>query len=225
MILAIQWILSVGLVACEIATIHVVGSKLATQHGRDIRTIWYLFWLAVVCTSMLALGAKFYGSIDAAGNFQGQSGLWLKWALNFALDLPGDAGFFVGLFVIVVFPQWLSWLLSGLWFGCAEESMFVGTAWTVMIWGLVKSWLVAGGVFLPAHVFGYIFGWPGFSMSSIAGSIALSISLLCAAFVYLSIYRNLWWQIEGSHPNILRIRAFMKRRAAASASGSGQGRA
>ncbi|MBN8884615.1 MAG: hypothetical protein J0I77_02735 [Rudaea sp.] len=212
---AILWALLTCLLILEIVAIHFVGTKLAVQYGGDVRTIWYLFWLAVVCTSILALGAKFYGSIDAAGNFQGQSGSWLKWALNFTLDLPGDAEFFVGLFVVVVVPQWLSWLFSGLWFGCAEDSVFVGTAWTVMIWGLVKSWLVAAGVFFPAHVWGCILGWPDFSMSSVVGSIFLSTSLLCVAFVYLSFYRNLWWQTEENNTKIMRFRAFMKRRSTA----------
>lgn len=220
MTLAVQLLLCSGIVAVEIAAIHFIGLKLAAEHGRDVRTIWYLFWLAVVCTSILALGAKFYGSIDETGHFQGQSGAWLQWGLGFALDLRADAMFFVGLFAIVALPQWLSWVFSGVWFGCAEESMFVGTAWTVMIWGLVKSWLVAAGVLFPAQVWGRILGWPGVNASSVADSIVLSTSLLFVAFLYLSIYRNLWWQIEENHPKIMRFRAFMKRRANVTSGGA-----
>ncbi|MDP9013722.1 MAG: hypothetical protein M3O41_13925, partial [Pseudomonadota bacterium] len=61
------------------------------------------------------------------GAFQGQLGAAINSFLKFMLDLNSDVKVFITILALVVVPQFVSYVLAGL-FGCASAPVLVGRA-------------------------------------------------------------------------------------------------
>lgn len=195
------------------------GVKLADNHGRDLRIVWYLFALSTVATFIVAGWASDFGAIDPRGSFRGQSGSAVNALFTFMLDLKTDMAVFGAIFAIIVLPQVGSYLFSGL-FGCASDPIFVGRAVALFIWSVVKSFVVASGILMSVAIYGYVMGWIGWSLRGAVSMAFLSLELLLLSFVCLFIYRDVSLAGEKRdtgrplrpHPWMTNARAWMTRK-------------
>lgn len=211
---------SIGLVSAAVFAIWLTGRKLANGHGSDIRIVWYLFSLALTSTFFVAWWASGAGAIDATGSFRGMAGSVLRELLMVTIDITSSIKFYGGIVALVVVPQFMSWVLSGL-FGCAAAPILVGPTFRFFFWSIVKSFVVAAGVILATGVFGWAQGWDGVNATKAitqAGSALISIA---ASLTLIYYFRDLELRVPASVPNasaakvgnaLRRINAWMNRR-------------
>ncbi|MGO4396175.1 hypothetical protein AB4Z46_32985 [Variovorax sp. M-6] len=182
------------------------GRQLAYRHGSDIRIVWYLFSLALTSTFLIAWWATSAGAIDAAGNFHGTAGAVLHKLLELMLDLQADLKILGAMVALVILPQFLSYVLSGL-FGCAVAPMLVGPSFRFFFWSVVKSFVIAAGIILVVAVFGWVQGWNGLSARKAVELAGTTLLLLTMSFFLLYIYRDLGGAIQPSNsPGVVKIR-------------------
>jgi hypothetical protein len=168
--------------------IRACGLKLVENHDSDIRVICYFFSLSLVISMLVIWWATYIDAIKQNGDFNGEIGSYLNEILKFMLDLKTDVIFVSALFVIILVPQLISYLLSGL-FGCAKKPRFVSTSFDLLIWGVVKPLITGAGIFFALIASSLIFSWEW--KSGGAWSLAFTmVSLLACSFLVLWMYRD-----------------------------------
>ncbi|WP_206169045.1 MULTISPECIES: hypothetical protein, partial [unclassified Variovorax] len=165
------------------------GRKLASRNFSDIRIVWYLFSLTLTVTLLIACWASSAGAIDGAGSFQGAAGAVLLKLLKSTLDLETAFIVYGGVVALIVFPQFASWVLSGL-HGCASTPILVGPAFRFFFWSVVKSLVVVAGVILTTGVYGWLIGWEGMTARQTTVHACIALMSLVVAFALLYVYRD-----------------------------------
>lgn len=161
--------------------------QLRQRHGGDIRVVWYFFSLSSVATFGIAWWAVSKGALNQ-NEFVGSFGESLKWILEFMLDLNTDLIVLLAIVSIITLPQLISYVLSGL-SGCAATPFLIEGSLSFLIWGLVKSFAVCGGIIFSLAGFGMWQGWHtwwqgGFTMTY------TSSMLVMFSFAVLLMYRE-----------------------------------
>jgi hypothetical protein len=175
---------------CNIVIIAFMNDQLSRKHPSDVRVVWYLFALAATVSFFLAHWANGYGAIDNTGNFHGRAGSVLNFLLKASLDLQASIDFCLAIVAIVLIPQAVSYVLSGL-SGSAAAPIFVGGSVTFFAWGLIKSLAVASGVGLMIPLYSYLHQWSNVTINQLLAMTLVSAMLLAFAFAVLVIYREI----------------------------------
>ena len=196
-------------IAAELGAIGWAGLKLAAHRATDVRIISYLFSLASASTCLGAIWAQNVGGVDSKGAFQGQLGSSINSFLKFMLDLDSDVKVFFTILALIVFPQFLSYLLAGL-FGCASAPVLVGRALSFFVWSLVKAFVTVAGIILTVALYGYAHSWIGWNLGGLVGMSILSFMLLLVAFFILSTYREIGNDITDIDPSTEHMRAMRR---------------
>lgn len=198
-------------VFAAVFTIGYAGRQLASHHGSDIRVVWYLFSLALISTLLVAWWARSTGAIDAAGSFHGAAGAVIGKFLELMLDLQSDLKILGAMVALVIFPQFLSYVLSGL-FGCAVAPILIGATFRFFFWSVVKSFVITAGIVLVVAVYGWVLGWSGLSVRKATGLAGTGLLLLTMSFALLYIYRDLGGAIAPSNSvGFLKLRLVLHR--------------
>lgn len=151
------------------------------KYASSVHIIWYLFSLSV-CAAFIGLRwARAVGAMDATGNPGNETGKWVVAVMNFSMDLQADFYVLSALVLLVVGPQCLSYVFSGL-FGCASRPRFVSFWVSVFTWGMAKSFAITAGVLLVVDGFGSIQRWHGFDAKFAIKYACLALILLLFAF-------------------------------------------
>jgi hypothetical protein len=182
--------LALQFAALSLFLIVATNRELAKNHGSDIRVIWYFFGLAITLSWMLAHWASKSGAIDSQGKFQGQLGKVLSFMLTASLDLNGSMILVIAIVIIVVAPQLVSCIFSGL-AGCGSAPIFIDTSLWLIAWGLIKSMAVAAGVVVVIPTYAYLNRWDGATVNLVQGMALLGLMLLSLAFTSTLLYRGL----------------------------------
>ncbi len=132
------------LAVAGIGSITWTGSSLRTKHGRDIRIIWYFFSLAAVVTYFIAMWGMSKGALTAQGRFVGDIGDAISQLMQIIFDLETDVIVMSTLIGVVILPQFLMYILSGI-FGNATKPYLLDSSLRFFLWSLVKSFAVASG--------------------------------------------------------------------------------
>lgn len=183
-----SYVQAAALLVGTIVIIAFTNDQLARKHPSDIRVVWYLFALAATISLVLARWAHSDGAIDSAGNFQGTTGSVLSFLLKASLDLQSSIVFCLAIVAVVLVPQVVSYLLSGL-SGCAAAPIFIGGTVSFFAWGVIKSLAVASGVALVIPLYAYLNRWNNATGNQAFGMALLSAMLVSLAFAY--IYRGM----------------------------------
>lgn len=195
-----------------------IGWQLSARHGSDVRTIWYLYFLAVISTSIVGAWATRVGAIDAMGSFQGAMGENINKVLDLTLDLNTDMVIMTAIAGLVLGPQIGSYLVSGVFFGCAAPLVLVGRTFHLYIWSSAKSFVVTAGILQSLSLYGLLHNWKGWNAKGTASMSALSLMLIMLALSMLYLYRDIADQqvAEASNTKLARANAgfhrFMTRR-------------
>ncbi|MDH2918319.1 MAG: hypothetical protein PXX73_03895 [Sideroxydans sp.] len=177
-------------------------SILNRKHGSDIRVAWYLFSLSFVITFVVAFWARQNGAINPQGTFVGNVGRLLEELLHVMLDLNTDASILLSIVAIIVIPQLLNYILSGL-SGCASNPILIKESFKFLIWGFVKSVMVCAGIIFAVAVFGAWHAWTGWRWSGVVALLYTSATLSMLGFAMLSWYRD----IGTTAPNLQKLKS------------------
>jgi len=158
--------------------------QLQARHAAAVHVVWYLFSLSTCAAAIAFYWVHSAGAIDAKGQPAGDMGRTFLRFLTFTLDLNTDLVGLTALVGLIVLPQFISYVLSGV-FGCASRPRLVTYSVHFFSWGLAKSLAIASGVLLVLSLTGYLNGWDGFSAKSSATYVIFSEMLLAFAFVAL----------------------------------------
>lgn len=170
-------------------TIFFVTKKISPSHGSDIRIIWYFFWLSFTCTLLIAFWATNRGAIDTKGSFNGEAGYYLSKLLNGVLDLKSAVMLYIAIVGLVIIPQALSWISSGL-SGYASAPIWVNPILQFLFWGILKSFVVAAGVVSATVMYGALKGWNEFDKITICYQLTSVLGLITVSFAFLYLYRD-----------------------------------
>lgn len=173
------------------------GLQLAKSSGSDIRLVSYLAALSCTVACVAASIASGLGAIDAAGNFVGSAGTQLQTLLHLVLDLSTDLQLVGAAVAIVLLPQLISYVVSGL-FGCAHKPLFVGVTLRVAFWFCVKPFVTVGGVMLALATYGFIHNWAGMTLAKSAVLGWFGLALIVVALAYIYFYRGIPTKIPSS---------------------------
>jgi hypothetical protein len=204
-----SWIQLAFLYAIDLWLFRFFGLQLAKNNGSDIRLISYLAALSCTVAYIAARVASALGAIDGSGNFIGSTGKQVQAVLHLVLDLPTDLRLVVAAVAILLLPQVISYVVSGL-FGCAHKPLFVGATLRVAFWLCVKPFVTVGGVLLAVAVYGLVNHWKGLTLeeSATLGWFGLTLIMLALAYVYF--YRDLPTKIPASKV-LVRVERWFRR--------------
>lgn len=164
------------------------NNSLKKSHGRDIRIVWYFFSLSTVVTFLVAIWAIKEGAINTDGNFQGSYGPTLQALLSFMLDLKTDF-FILGTIVsIIIIPQLITYLLSGI-SGSASSPLFIDSSKDIFVWGAIKSFAICAGIIFTLSIFSFAEGWMDLN-KFLESIIFVTLALLMFSFLTLLPYRD-----------------------------------
>ncbi|MGA3845162.1 hypothetical protein ACI2S9_16650 [Ralstonia nicotianae] len=163
--------------------LHWCMRQLVPAHSNAVNVLWYFFSLAVVLTVLLKWVASANHWINAKGVATGKIGEFILGLPDEALNINTSLFIALGIPVIVVTPQLLGYLLSGLW-GCASPPKWVWATIRMFFYGMAKSLIVAGGVLVPLAWFEY--GWGQIAtLQNFVAIEAVALMLVVFAFLFL----------------------------------------
>ena len=161
--------------------------QLRKDHGGDVRVVWYLFSLTLVITCEIASWAVSNGVLNEHG-FEGELGAFLEKLLITMLNLEASLIFVLSIAGLIVLPQLIGYLLSGL-SGCAGTPFLIEGSLSFLAWGLVKSFSVCGGIVISLAVFGTWHGWHTWQQGGFVMMYTSSM-LIMFSFAVLLMYRE-----------------------------------
>lgn len=165
---------------------HLVSKK----HPSDIRVIFYLFSLSFVLTVIAAVWALKTGVMDVQGVFHGAMGDKTNAFLRLMLDLDSDVGIFSSILIVILVPQFLSYILSAP-FGSSAAPIFVGKTIRIFIWSVIKSFVVAAGILQSISIYGFYSHWKDWSFKGAVTMTSMSGLLLFLAFLMLYFFHDI----------------------------------
>jgi len=185
----IQLILLTVLVVLFFTVLIYSANTLKTNFGSDIRIVWYFFSLSFVITSLIALWAIGKGAIDNSGKFKGEIGEFLNNLMLGMLDINLSLYLILTIVIVILLPQIISYLLSGL-SGTASKPVLIEESLSFVVWGLVKTFVVASGIIFSISIIGYFNNWSSFSISGLYAFLSLSLMFISLSFVSLLFFRE-----------------------------------
>ncbi len=181
--IALLWALAVTFIIMTVGTIH----RVRRGHRSYIQVVSYCFSFSFIVTIFVAIWANRVGAIDAQGLYHGKFGDLISYALEFTLDLNGELVIILALWSLLILPQLLSYVISGI-FGCASDLILFRQGSVVAFWILVKSFSAASGVVAAIGPIGYLYSWNEFTPLKVSLSILVSALLIFIAFGSLFLY-------------------------------------
>lgn len=163
--------------------------QLGRKHRFYIQVVSYCFSLSFTVVIFVSTWANHIGVIDAQGMPHGKLGEVITHALDFTLDLNGEIVLVLALLALLIVPQLLSYLISGV-FGCAPDLLFFRQGSVFALWTLVKSFSAASGVLMALGVVGYFYKWPKYDLLAMSLFILTSKLLALSSLVALLVYAD-----------------------------------
>ncbi len=172
-----QIVALLGIFLFVVFSVHQASSR----HPRQVAVIWYGFSLALTGTLLVGLWAEHTGAIDSSGFPQGDEGKLVLRAFNFFLDLNGEVTIIVGFLALLILPQFISYVLSGL-SGCAWDLYLLREASKYAYIFIVKSFATVSVILTGLVIIGLISSWKQFIGTSILLCTVLGLTLIAGCF-------------------------------------------
>ena len=152
--------------------------------------VWFFYFFTVVVSTIIGLIAIDFGAIDGDGSFEGEHGEYLNQLIGISLDIGVSFKIISAVICIIIVPQLFSYLFSG-FYGVAKYPVFLGESWSLLVWWIVKTFVVVAGVVTVIPTFGAVLAWESFSLKQIVGWYILAVSFCNFSFGVLVIYREI----------------------------------
>lgn len=124
--------------------------KLRRTHAHHIYVIWLFFSFFFVLFVFLFVAAA-HNNVQLEGVFGEEAKKVFIVALNWLRDGEGEIKLVLVMLGLVVLPQWLTYVLSGL-SGSASPPVFVSQVTELAIWSLVKFSAALAGIVLAEPI-------------------------------------------------------------------------
>lgn len=158
-----------------------IRRQLVPTRSNAVSMLWYFFSLAFVLTILIKWVASANQWIDVHGAATGEIGKFILGLSEDALNIEADLFLALGIPVIVIAPQLLCYVLSGLC-KCASPPRWIWATVQMFFYGMAKSFIVAGGVLSPLAWFGYRWG----QIPTVLDLVAVeTFALMLTAFAFL----------------------------------------
>lgn len=162
--------------------------RVRSEFPEDIRIVWYFFSLTIVISSMVGFWAVNVGAINDSGGFVGESGGFLNKLIMAAVDIKLSLTIVFAIVVLILVPQLLSYVLSGI-FGIAKSPVYFFESLSFLTWSMIKTFVVTSGVLFVILIFGVCMGWQSFDGKAVISWFVLAISFCFLSFFVLLLYR------------------------------------
>jgi hypothetical protein len=141
--------------------------KLRKTHAGHIYVIWLFFSFFFMAFAFLSIAAA-QNNVQVEDVFGENAKKFIVVLLGFLRDGQGEIKFVLVMVGLVVLPQWLTYLLSGLT-GSASPPVFVSQVTDIAIWSLVKFSAALAGIVAAEPVVKLAMGvsFTGYSWSAI----------------------------------------------------------
>jgi hypothetical protein len=161
---------------------------LRCKHPGHIFTIWYAFWLMLTLFSGLfyfvwAHARSIGGSMLSGSSFLGGVIVWFQGA---SMDFPDEAGLIVSIYIAVLLPQFMSYLVSGI-FGCANRIILVEWITAAMTWLVIKFLAVLSGI-LMAQAIAALYAKPLAVPAMLPLKLLESLMMISLSFIIAGIF-------------------------------------
>jgi hypothetical protein len=170
-----------------IGTITGLTYLLSKKNGGDIRVVWYLSALTAMIVFFVAKIAIGTGVI-VGDEFVGEYGKLLSHFTGIMLDFKKDFLIVTCIASLVLVPQFICYLLSGL-SGNAKSPMLMGIVLSFFFWGIIKSLVVCASILMTLWGL-YFFGYIPTSDETSWFFLKAGLSFLLLAFGIISLYRE-----------------------------------
>lgn len=159
---------------------------LRRKHPGHVFTIWYAFWLMLTLFSGLFYYLWAHPGSLSSSSFLGGSIVWFQ---GTSMDFPNEAGLIVSIYIAVLLPQFMSYLVSGI-FGCANRLILVEWITAAMTWLVIKFLAVLSGI-LMAQAIAALYAKPLtepaiFPLKLLESLMMISLSFIVAGIFYLT---------------------------------------
>ncbi|PIT00606.1 hypothetical protein TSA1_07390 [Bradyrhizobium nitroreducens] len=158
--------------------------EMRKQHGREIYLIWYIFSFCFLIFLALGYGSGTQERHMLAENVEqmlGSSRSIFRPVYHALTDFDGEMKLLATLFGIVVGPQIMAYLLSGI-SGSASPPVFISQVTNVVEWSYIKFMAGLGGVILGSSSAAIIT-----SMKFDWGDIGSGLAPIAMSFTYASV--------------------------------------
>lgn len=169
--------------------IYYACSVLRNEHAVDIQVVWYFYSFTLVLSSLIGIWAVNVEAINNKGEFVGESGEYINTLITASLDVNLSFAIIFCIFAIIILPQLLSYMLCGL-FGVSSTPKYTSESINILMWGIIKTFVIVSGVTTTIPIFGAIFSWDSFKFNNIVGWLLLSIAFCLYSFFVLLVYRE-----------------------------------
>jgi hypothetical protein len=161
---------------------------LRRKHPGHVFTIWYAFWLMLTLFSGLfyyvwAHAQSIAGSALSGSSFLGGVIVWFQGA---SMDFRDEAGLIVSIYIAVLLPQFMSYLVSGI-FGCANRLILVEWITAAMTWLVIKFLAVLSGI-LMAQAIAALYAKPLIMPAMLPLKLLESLMMISLSFIIAGIF-------------------------------------
>jgi hypothetical protein len=161
---------------------------LRCKHPGHVFTIWYAFWLMLTLFSGLfyyvwAHAQSIAGSALSGSSFLGGLIVWFQGA---SMDFPDEAGLIASIYIAVLLPQFMSYLVSGM-FGCANRLILVEWITAAMTWLVIKFLAVLSGI-LMAQAIAALYAKPLIVSAMLPLKLLESLMMISLSFIIAGIF-------------------------------------
>ncbi len=160
---------------------------LKSKHPSYVQAANFCFSLGLVLSFMAFTLFYIVGGIDNLGNYQGKNGERFFNFLNFFLDFNSEFAIIIGLLLLLVLPQLITYVLSGL-SGCASNIIFLRGGSIIAFWTLIKSFATASGILIGLVAAINYYGLQGVDFFTLSRMFIFSQMLALTAFAFLWLY-------------------------------------
>lgn len=161
---------------------------LRRKHPGHVFTIWYAFWLMLILFSGLFYyvwanersipGSMLSGSSPVGG--------FIVWFQKTSMDFHDERYLIASIYIVVVLPQVLSYLVSGI-FGCANRLVLVEWITAAVTWLLIKFLAVLSGI-LMAQAIAALYAKPVLHPADLPPKLLQSILMISLSFIVAGVF-------------------------------------
>jgi hypothetical protein len=160
------------------------------RHPAEVHMLWYIFSLSLCVCLLSFLAFPSLAPTDTVLEPDldlGEIGKWAAFALRAATNVRDEATLIGVVFAVLVLPQILSFVLSGL-FGCGSPPMMVKRITRMSILSITKFLSVYAGVMAASAVFAFFIRPSHFQVTTAPFMLVFSILFIMGSFLSLAFY-------------------------------------
>jgi hypothetical protein len=183
----------------------------AKSEPENIYTMCYVYCLVLAASLIVLWAAAYLGMFGLDGAPRNAIARAIVWGVEYFLAVPEDCAVLLGILAIVVAPQWVAYVLSGL-VGAARRSRHVVVTGKWVALFISKAFLSASAVALAIVVVGSYYAWltPG-PLNVFANVLTAVMLLMIGLTIFCFVpFREAKGRI--APPRVRRNHRFMRRK-------------